>query len=105
MTFRWANIVKYEDRWILIDFDDAAVMGPDGQVPGCPRMTLEEHAPIIHEEHDAHVDVWGLAHLLTNCPANVNLSQNIRESAYNIKRNYEKENVNAIMSILQSHKP
>lgn len=88
---RWANIVKHNGRWILIDFDDAAVMNEMGKVPGCPRLTQQEHAPNIAKEHDAKVDIWSLAHLLTSC--SVKLSVPITRGAQDIMDHFTSRSV------------
>ncbi len=96
---RWPNIVQFEKRWILIDFDDAAIMDGEGNVPGRPHLQVLNHAPSIRDTHDAHVDIWSLAHLLTNnCP--VIMPENVRSAAYDLKREFSQKTVDDVIEVL-----
>jgi hypothetical protein len=66
---RWANIVAFGGSFLLIDYDDAEVLSPDGTCPGLSHLSEVEHCPAIKQPHAHEVDVWALGKLLAIQPS------------------------------------
>jgi len=71
---RWANVIRNRDnhRFILIDFDDAVMLGGERRAPAATTETLalESHAPACFAgDHSFEVDVWSLGLLMREVAA------------------------------------
>ena len=51
-------------NYVLIDFDDSALLKEDGLVPPVNRLDPDSHAPNIRKKHGPEVDVWGVGYML-----------------------------------------
>ena len=68
---RLENVIVHQGHFLLIDFDDAAIMDEHRHVPGITHLLQPNHAPTITVEHGPEVDVWGLGFAIVKAVAKV----------------------------------
>ncbi|KAF0520584.1 Serine/threonine protein kinase [Gigaspora margarita] len=62
--FRWDNVLRFidQDRWFIIDFDDACHTPSD--TPNT-QLARGNHAPeVFQPNHDESVDIWSVGYLI-----------------------------------------
>lgn len=69
---RWSNVLYSQStsRYVLIDFDEYAVLDENDKAPGVARLDPATHAPNIGERHGREVDVWSIGYLIEDQSAN-----------------------------------
>ena len=61
---RWPNIIQYDGKYLLIDFDNATVSPSEVALPD---VTEDEHAPeMLLGRHNLKVDIWGVGCLISS---------------------------------------
>ena len=62
---RWSNVMLKDNKWFLIDFDDAIEYPQSSST--AVHLAKESHAPemfISKTMHNEKVDMWGVGHLI-----------------------------------------
>lgn len=64
---RWANVVRKQGahEYVLVDYDDMAMLDEHNAVPAITWMDRDTHAPDIDQRHDQKVDLWGLCKMMS----------------------------------------
>lgn len=90
---RLSNILAVESegrtRYVLIDFDEAQMVGPDGKCEGVRFGALHAstHHPASFVQHGQEVDIWSVGHLLRDwsqelvCQKMANVGSRIEDNA------------------------
>ena len=93
---RWANVIwnRGNDRFILIDFDDAVLLAGGQRAPAASRLILASgsHAPSCFTgEHSFEVDVWSLGLLMREVAAELEapLSNLLGQLSARVQQNYQ----------------
>ena len=62
---RWDNIMEFDGRHFLVDFDDAYCLS--NETPSCPPLShlgADEHCPLSFQAHGGEVDCWAIGRIL-----------------------------------------
>lgn len=99
---RWANVMysRTTSRYVLIDFDEYALLDADGKAPGVARLDPTTHAPNIGERHGREVDIWSIGYLIGDQRANQHAQ--LRDLGEHVKTEYKALSITDVRELLEA---
>lgn len=99
---RWANVMysRTTSRYVLIDFDEYALLDADDKASKVTRLDPGTHAPNIGERHGKEVDVWSIGYLIGDQRANQRAQ--LRDLGERIKTEYKALSITDVRKLLET---